>query len=166
MIDLTFLNHYAPIWILVILTVLFYAGLTVLKIPGNKSVLALTAVLISFIFVSSTTATNFIIDLIPIVMLLMIIGFMIMLMLVLITKDLATFTKPLAWIGFVLAIVFVLAMAFNSFPTLNHMLPNTSDSGLNSGLSELKDLIYSQDFKDSLVFVISLVIVCVFLVKK
>ena len=166
MIDLTFLNHYAPIWILVILTVLFYGGLTLLKIPGTKWVLAITALLISFIFVSSTRATNFIIDLIPIFTVLMLIGFMIILMLVFITKDLSTFTKPLAWIGFILAILFVLASAFNSFPTFNHMLPNTSDSGLNPGLQELKDFVYSQNFKDSAVFIVSIVLVFFFLMKK
>jgi hypothetical protein len=76
-------------------------------------------------------------------------------MLVLVTKDLATFTKPLAWIGFILAIVLVLAMAFNSFPTLENMLPSGSDSHLDTGMQELKDFLYSSNFKDSIVFILS-----------
>ena len=165
MIDLTFLNHYAPVWILVILVVLFYAALSILKVPGSKWVLALTSLLIAFIFVSSKTATNFIIDVIPVITVLMVVGFMILVMLALVMKDLSTFAKPLAWISFVLAILIVLSMAFSSFPTLNHMLPHTPDSGLNPGLEQLKEFIYSHDFKDTLVFVVSIIVVCFFLIK-
>lgn len=165
MIDLTFLHHYAPIWILVVLVALFYGALTLMKIPGSKAVLALVSLLLSFLVVSSKTATNFIINIIPIITVLMVISFMIIVMLALTTKDLSTFGKPLAWIGFVVAILIVISMAFSSFPTLNHMLPHTSDSGLNNGLEELKDFIYSHDFRDTLVFVISIVVVCFFLIK-
>ncbi len=166
MIDLTFLNHYAPIWILIVLVVLFYGALTLMKVPGSKAVLALTSLLISFLVISSKTATNFIIDIIPIITVLMIVGFMILVMLALTIKDLSTFGKPLAWIGFVLAILIVLSMAFSSFPTLNHMLPHSSDAGLNNGLEELKDFIYSHDFKDTIVFVISIALVLFFLTRK
>jgi hypothetical protein len=136
-----------------------------MKVPGSKAILALVALLLSFIFVSSKTTTNFIIDIIPIITVLMVIGFMILVMLALVTKDIGTFAKPLAWIGFVLAVLIVLSMASSSFPTLNHMLPHSSDSGLNNGLEELKDFIYSHDFKDTIVFVISIVVICFFLIK-
>lgn len=165
MIDLTFLNHYAPVWILIVLVVLFYGALTLMKVPGSKAVLALVSLLLSFLFISSKTATKFVIDIIPVITVLMVVGFMILVMLALTTKDLSTFGKPLAWIGFVVAILIVLSMAFSSFPTLNHMLPNSSDAGLNNGLEELKDFIYSHDFKDTLVFVISIVVVGFFLLK-
>jgi predicted transglutaminase-like protease len=166
MIDLTFLSHYAPVWLLVIMTVLIFGALTLLKIPGHPFVMVITSLLISFLFVSSTSATNFLINIIPILTVLMVIGFVLVLSLVLLTKDIATFTKPLAWIIFILGILFVLGSAFNSFPTLNHILPNTSDSGLSEGVEQLKDFIYSPNFRDGIIFVVSIVLVGFFLLKK
>lgn len=166
MIDLTFLNHYAPVWLLIIMTVLFYGALTLLKIPGHPFALFIVGLLISFMFISSTSATNFLIGIIPILTVLMILGFILMICLILITKDIATFTKPLAWTIFILGILFILGSAFNSFPTLSHLLPNTSSSELNNGMHELKDFIYSQNFKDSIIFIVSIVVVGFFLLKK
>jgi hypothetical protein len=148
------------------MTVLVFGALTLIKLPGTPFVLALTSLLISFIFVSSTAATNFIIGIIPILTVLMVAGFVIMVCLVLVTKDLAAFTKPIAWIIFILGILFILGSAFNSFPTLNHMLPGTSDSGLSAGMEELKDFIYDSSFRDNIIFIVSIVVVGFFLLKK
>jgi hypothetical protein len=166
MIDLSFLGNYAPVWLLIVLIVVIYAGLEMIKLPGSKFVLALVSVVISFMLVASTTITNFLISVLPYLAVILTLTFFTTLTLVFVAKDLEPFKKPLAWISFILVLVVFLTMAFHSFPALNNIFPNTSDSGLSEGAVQLKNFIYSQNFKDSIVFIGSLVLVCVFLLKK
>jgi hypothetical protein len=161
-----FLAHYNYIWLLVILIVLFYAALKTIKLPGSEWVLALTSLLLSFMVISSTRITKYLIKTIPLLTIILVLGFFILLTLVLVAKDISIFKKPLAWIGFALAILIILCLAFSSFPTLNHLLPNSSDRGLDNNLIEFKDFIYSHDFKEGLVFVISVIVVGFFMLKK
>jgi hypothetical protein len=166
MMDLSSFGHYSPVFILVILVVLIYGGLKLLKIPGNDFVLVLTSILISFVFVSSNNAVNYMANLIPVLTVLMLVGFIIVLTLVFVAKDLEPFKKILAWTGFILAILFCLGLAFGSFHTLNHLLPDSSDSGLSPALNDLKDFIYDDEFKDGFVFVVCIALVSFLLLKK
>lgn len=166
MIDLTFINHYAQVWVALIAFILVFAGLKKLKIYDNNWALAVLSLIIACILASSEQSVNFIFNTIPFLTVLMTISFVILIVLVFVAKDLETFKKPLAIIGFVLCILIVLCMAFNSFPTLNHMLPSSSNAGLTHEAKNFKSWIYSSDFKDGFVFVICIGFVAFLLLKK
>ncbi len=165
MMDLTFLNHYAPVWLFVVAAVILFVALTMLKLPGHKSVIVLTSIVLAIMLISSASITNFLTSLIPLLTVITLVGFFILVGLTLLGKT-DMFLKPLSIVGLVISILIILGLAFGSFHTLNHMLPNSSDSGLNNGLEQFKDLIYSQHFKEFLVFTISIVIVGIVLFKK
>ena len=163
--NLTFINYYAPILIFIVSTVLIWAGLAKLKIIPNNIVNLILSVILSIILITSQDSVNFLFGVLPYLTLILTVSFVMLLILVFIAKDIGIFKTPLAWIGFALAIVIILSMMFGTFPTMNHMLPNSSDSGLNSSMHEFKDFIYSQNFKDNFIFVLSLVVVGFLLFK-
>jgi FtsH-binding integral membrane protein len=149
--------------------VVFIIAFTTLKkagIEGNDWVLVTLSLLVALIFVSSTKATSFAIKSLPLLTLITTVIFFVTLITVFLTsKDFDPFKKILAWIGFILAILVILCLAFQQFPTMNHMLPYSSDAGLDSNLREFKDFIYSQNFINNLIFVISIVVVGWFLLS-
>lgn len=165
MIEIHFLNEYAPIFVMLVSFILCYAALKLLKVPGNDFTLVILSALLAIILISSASSVNYLFNLIPLLSVIMLAAFIGLVALALVAKDIGTFKKPLAWIGFALIILVGLGLAFNSFHTLNHLLPNTSDSGLNRGLIELKDFIYSDDFKNGFLLIVSVIIVGVFMLK-
>jgi len=160
------LAEYNHIWLLIVLIVLIYGALKTIKLPGSDWVLALTSVLLSVIVFSSTRATNYMVKVIPLLTIIFFLIFIILITISLSALSLDTFKKPLAWIGFILAILIILSLAFNSFPTLNHLFPGSSDSGLDKNMREFKDFIYSYNFREFFIFIVSIVAVCFFLFKK
>ena len=166
MIIQNFLASYAYIWVFIIAVVLIWAGLKKIQLPGNDFVIALTSVLISFLLISSTSVTNYLVSIIPFLALITTVIFFILILLVFVTKDFEPFKKPIAWISFILAILIIIALAFNQFSTLYNVLPGSSNTGLSDGLVGFKNFIYSTDFRETFVFVISLALVCFFILKK
>jgi len=163
----SFIADYSYIWLFVILVVLIYAALKTIKLPGNDMALAAVSVLVSALLIASDSVTTYLIGVIPFLTLIAGLIFLFLIMLaLLVTKDWNPFKKPMAWIGFALAILICLTIAFNQFPVLNHMLPNSSDSGLNENLSEFKEFLYSSTFKESAIFIVSAGLICFFLLKK
>lgn len=161
-----FLSAYSHLWLFIILFAVIFIILKIAKIPGNGFVLAIISLLVSVLMISSTSLTNFIIQVIPFLVTIGIIIFFLILTLAFVIKDFSAFAKPLAWIGFILAILIILALAFNQFPTLGHLLPQGSNSELSEGMIKFKDFIYSQGFKESIILIVSVVIVGFFLMKK
>ena len=165
MISLSFLGTYTPIWLMIALVILIYAGLKKIKLPGNDFVLALLSFMLTFLVVSSVGLTEYMAEVISLMSVVLILSFAVLLVLVFVSKDL-DFTKGLAIAGFVICMVVIVLGAFNQFPVLNHVLPATSNAGLSSGLSELKNYIYSDTIWNSLMFIISVVGVSILLLKK
>ncbi|MEK6885742.1 MAG: hypothetical protein AABX17_02140 [Nanoarchaeota archaeon] len=165
MISLNFLGEYTPIWLMIALIILIYAGLKKIKLPGNNFVLALLSFMLTFLVVSSTGLTEYMAGAIALMSVVLILSFSVLLVLVFVAKD-VQFTKPLAIIGFVICMLVIILGAFHQFPLLNHVLPSTSNAGLGSGLSELKDYIYSDTIKNSIMFIVSVVVVGFLLLKK
>ncbi len=165
MIDLSLSNYYAPLLILIISFIVLYAGLKKAEFVGNDWTIAILSLLLSFIIVSSDVLIEYMVSLVPLLTVITVVTFLVTLVLVFVNFEKSPFKKILAWIGFVLAILIILTLAFDNFPTLQNLLPGSSDSGLNSGLVELKDRVYTQDFQDFLVFVVSIVIVGIIMVK-
>lgn len=165
-IDLTFTEYFAPLLLVLVCFIIIFISLKKLSIPGNDFTLAILSFLVSLILVSSTPITTYINQLIPILLMLAIVSFMLMILLVFLTKDLEPFKKPMAWVGVILFVVIALAIAFNDFPVLNDFLPDSGTSHIDSNMEEFKDFIYSRSFRDSLVFVISIVVVGFFMLKK
>ena len=161
-----FLQNYSVLWLGLALFILIYAAIIKIKLPGNKFVLAVLSLLLSIMLISSNDLASYMLAVIPLLTMILAIGFFIILVLAFVAKDFSTFAKPLSYIGFILAILIVLSVAFGQFPTMNHLLPNTSNSELPTGLVEFKNYIYSPDFRDGLLFIISAVLVGFFLVKK
>jgi len=167
MIDLTLTRYYAPLLVMLIVFIFSYILLKKASIPGSDWVLAFLSLLIAFLFASSTRTTSYLINLLPLLTIIFTISlFFVLITAMFVTKDFDPFKKIVAWLSFIVAILIVLTLAFNQFPTLNHMLPSSSNSGLDSNLREFKDLIYSQEFKDGLIFVVSIVVVGFLMLKK
>jgi hypothetical protein len=166
MIHLTFLQNYAPLLILLVSFILIYAALKKLSIPGNDATLAVLSLLISLIFVASKSAVNYIFSLIPFLSVILVISMIILILLVLTAKQIDDFKKPLAIIGFALAIILALGFAFNQFSTLSHMLPGTTNSGLDTSLSKFKHWMYSDIVVETAVFAVCIVVVWIFMMKK
>jgi len=164
MIHFSFTEYYAPLLILIASFIIIFAGLKKADFTGSSWTTAILALLLSFILVSSDAVIRYMVDLLPLITTLTVLTFFITLALVFVKVDNAPFIKILAWTSFVLALLIALVLAFDSFPTLENLLPGSSDSGLNSGLVELKDRMYTQDFQDFLVFVVSIVVVSIIMV--
>jgi len=167
MVIQTFLGNYAFIWLFVIVVVLVYAALKKAGIPGSEMVIAITAFLIGFILLSSTKVTDYLIDIMPLLTVLLVITVLITVILIFVTSGaiLDDFKKYLAWIGLILAVIIVIYVAFNHFPTLYHLTPNSSDYSLNSNERHFKDFIYSDNFKESIIFIIAIVVAGFILLK-
>jgi hypothetical protein len=165
MISLNFIADYAPLLVLLISFIVVYSALIMLKVPGSKVVLAILSLLIAVVLATSNSSVNFIFNAIPYLMAILAVFFAILLILAFVAKDIDAFKKPLAWIGFILAFIVILCMAFNSFPTLHSMLPGASSSSISSTASDFKDFIYSSKFKEGFIFVIIVAIVGFILVK-
>lgn len=166
MINILFANTYwAPLLILIASFILAYIGLKKLDTGATDIVLVILSAIFSIILVSSTSSVKYMFNLIPYLTTLMIISFSIVLMLFFVAgKDM--FNKYLAWIGFAIAIIIILWMAFSYFPILSHMLPDSSNSGLSHNSIDFKDWIYSTQVKDTLILFICVGLVGFFLVKK
>ncbi len=154
-----------PIWVMIALVILIYAGLKKIKLPGNDFVLALLSFMLTFLVVSSIRLTAYAANAISLMSLVLIFSFVILMVLVFVAKD-VQFSKPLAIAGLVICLLIIIFVAVYQFPVLNHALPNTSNAGLGSGLSEFKNYIYSDTVKNSLMFIISVVVVGILLLKK
>ncbi len=166
MIDLSQTHYYAPILVMLLVFIISYFTLKATKIEGGNWVLVTLSLLLALLVVSSTKITNYAIDLVPVIAIIAVIGFLVLLSVILVgDKELGNVKKYIMWIGFAIAIIVIVFMAFSHFTALNHMLPHSSDAGLDSNMSELKDFIYSKNFGDALVFILSIVIVGWFLVK-
>ncbi|MBM3246948.1 hypothetical protein FJZ17_00180 [Candidatus Pacearchaeota archaeon] len=165
MIQFSFAEYYAPLLVLIASFIIIFAGLKKLEFGGSNWTTAILALLLSFILISSDVLVEYTIALLPLITIIAVITFFITLALVFVNFDNSPFKKTLAWIGFAVAILITLSLAFDTFPTLGNLLPGSSDRGLNSGLVELKDRVYTQNFQDFLVFVVSIVIVCFVMVK-
>lgn len=167
MIEFQFIEHYAPIWIFLVSFILIYACLKLFKLPGNNPVLAILSFLISLMLISSTDVVEYIFNLLPFLTTLLVVAFFLLLMLVFFVSDKWNpFKNPIAWVVFAIAIIIIIFVALNHFSTLNHMLPNSSDSGLSDSLEELKDWMYSDQIKNSFILIVSVAIVGFFLLKK
>ena len=166
MIDLSLTQYYAPLLILLISFLIIFAALTKLKIGGTSWSNAILSLLLSFIIVSSESVVDYMVDVLPVLTVLVTIGFVFTIILVFLDYEKSPFKKIMAWIGFVLAILIVLCIAFNNFPTLAHLLPSSSDAGLNSGLRAVKHQVYTEDFRDFLIFLVSIVVVATIMVAK
>ncbi len=154
-----------PIWIMIALVILIYAGLKKIKLPGNDFVLALLSFLLSFMVVSSIGLTKYVASVVSLMTVILILSFIVLMVLVFVTKE-GDFAKPLGVVGLILCFLIIILTAFSQFPALNHALPGTSNSGLSSGLAEFKDYIYSGMGKDGLIFIIAVAICSFFLLKK
>jgi hypothetical protein len=164
MIFQNFAHYLAPLLIMIVVWIIAYVGLKKASIPGNNATHSILAFLISLILVSSKKVTSYLSNLIPFLIVIMTLSFIIVLILAFTSKD-VKLAKPLTWIGFALAIVLCVASAFNQFPTLNHMLPGTSDGHLSSELEDFKDFIYSSPFTDNFLFIASIVLVFLVILK-
>jgi len=168
MIDLSYTQYIGPLLILIVSFILVYAGLKKSSIPGSDMVLAILSLVISLLLVSSISSVKYLISLIPLLTLIVVISMLIFVMVALfVSKDFNPFNKSLAWISFGVAIIIIVFLAFNQFSTLNHMLPYSSDYGLDSNMREFKDFLYDSHWlKDTVIFLVAVGLVFFFLVKK
>ncbi len=158
-------SYWAPLLVLIVSFILVYIALKKLGTGASDIVLVILSAIFSIMLVSSTNSVTYIFNLLPYLTTLLLVSFSIVVMLALVAgKDM--FNKYLAWAGFGVAIVVTLWLAFSYFPTLDHMLPQSSNSGLGSNAVEFKDWIYSNEIKDSLILLITVGLVGFFLTKK
>jgi hypothetical protein len=166
MMSLSFLGNYAQVWLLVALIIIIYAAAKATKLVESNWILWFFSVILAFMFFTSRQTVSYLLEGIPVITLILVIGVFLMMMLILTAKDIEIFKKPIARISFILAIVLLVFLAFSHFHVLNHMLPGTSDYGLNSGMEEFKDYIFSKNFTETFVFAVSVILVSFFILKK
>ena len=158
-------EYFAPLLIFLIATILIYGALKKGGIPGTDFVLATISVLLSIIIVSSTNSVKYLFSAIPYLGIIIILTTFISISLLFVAgKDM--FNKYLAWAGFGIAVIVLIFMAFSHFNSLNHMLPNSSNSGLTDAQEEFKDFIYQTQVKDTLLFLVLGGLVFFLLVQK
>jgi len=156
---ISFINDLNALWIFLIAMILVYAGLIKLKIPGSKWILAVLSLLTSMIFLTNNQARHFATDIIPSFTIILITCVLLLVCLIFAAVKIEVFQKPITGIIIVIAILAIIFTAFHSFPTLYHMLPDTSDSHLNHQMVEIKDYIYSHEFKENFWFVLGTITV-------
>lgn len=166
MMNILFANSYwAPLLVLIISFILVYIGLIKLNTGASNVVLAILSGLVSIMLVSSTSSVKYLFNLLPYLTTIMIVSFSVMLVLFFVAGD-KMFNKYLAWAGFAIAILVIIWLAFTYFSTLSHMLPEASNSGLNSSAIEFKNWIYSSEVKNTFILFLCVGIVGFFLTKK
>lgn len=166
MISLSFLAHYNSIFVLIALIILVYGGLKVINFKGNNFVLALLSFLVAFMFVSSDKLVSYIAELLPILLVIAIVIFCVLLVVTFGGDSIPGIKHGLVIAGLAIGIIVVVIFTFSFFSPLFHFLPATSNAGLSSGLSDLKNYLYSGTIRDSIVFIISVVAVGILLLKK
>jgi len=155
MIETSFIVDYAPLLVALVVFIIAYAALKTLKVPANDWTLAILSLLVAFMLISSKKLVNYVFNLIPILTVLTTISFFVLLVLAFVAKDIGTFKKPLATIGFILAILLCLIVTLNNFPTIQ----------FGSRVIELTSTIYSKSFWENVIFVIAIGFVGFILVK-
>ena len=161
---LSWIGDFNALWIFLIAMILIYAGLIKLKIPGSKWIIAVLSLLTAMIFLTNTQAIHFANDIIPYLSLILIVGAFLLLTLIFAAVKIEIFQKPIAVIIFIVALLAIIFTAFHTIPSLYHMLPDASDSHLNSQMIEVKDYIYSHEFKENFWFVLGTIAVFLVLV--
>jgi len=155
MIETSFIVNYAPLLVALVVFIIAYAALKTLKVPANDWTLAILSLLVAFMLISSKKLVNYVFNLIPILTVLTTISFFVLLVLAFVAKDIGPFKKPLATIGFILAILLCLIVTLNHFPTIQ----------FGSRVIELTSTIYSKSFWENVIFVIAIGFVGFILVK-
>jgi len=161
---ISFINDFNALWIFLIAMIIVYAGLIKLKIPGSKWIIAILSLLVAMIFLTNTQARHFATDIIPSFTMIIITSVFLLVCLVFVAVKIEVFQKPIAMIVFAAALLIIIFTAFHSIPTMYHMLPDTSDSHLNHQMVEVKDYIYSHEFKENFWFVVGTISVFLVLV--
>jgi len=158
---ISLIGDFSALWIFLIAMILVYVGLIKLKIPGSNWIIAILSLLVAMIFLTNAQARHFATDIIPSLTMILITSIFLFVCLIFAATKIEIFQKPIAWIIFIVAVLVIIFTAFHSIPTLSHMLPDSSDSHLNNQMIEVKDYIYSHDFKENFWFVLGTI--CVFL---
>jgi len=161
---ISFINDMNALWIFLVAMILVYAGLIKLKIPGSKWIMAVLSLLISMIFLTNSQARHLATDIVPYFAVILIASVLLLLTLIFVAVKIEIFQKPIAIAILVIAILVIIFTAFHAIPTLYHMLPDASDSHLNHQMIEIKDEIYSSEFKENFWFVVGTVAVFLVLV--
>ena len=156
---ISFINDFNALWIFLIAMILIYAGLIKLKIPGSNWIIAVLSLLTAMIFLTNTQARHFATDIIPSFTIILMTGIFLLVCLIFAAVKIEVFQKPIAGIIFAIALLAIIFTAFHSIPALYHMLPDTSDSHLNHQMVEVKDYIYSYEFKENFWFVLGTIAV-------
>jgi len=161
---ISLIGDFNALWIFLIAMILVYAGLIKLKIPGSNWIIAVLSLLIAMIFLTNDQARHFATDIIPSFAAILIVSVLLLLTLIFAATKIEIFQKPIAWIIFAAVLLVIIFTIFHSFPTAYHMLPDTSDSHLNGQMIEVKDYIYSSEFRENFWFVLGTISVFLILV--
>jgi FlaA1/EpsC-like NDP-sugar epimerase len=161
---ISLIGDFNALWIFLIAMILVYAGLIKLKIPGSNWIIAVLSLLIAMIFLTNDQARHFATDIIPSFAAILIVSVLLLLTLIFAATKIEIFQKPIAWIIFIAVLLVIIFTIFHSFPTAYHMLPDTSDSHLNGQMVEVKDYIYSSEFRENFWFVLGTISVFLILV--
>jgi hypothetical protein len=163
MMETEFILYFAPILVFLIAFIIGFIALTMLKVPGTPGTHAILSALIAFVFIISTQSIDYLITAIPWLTVLTVVTLIVLIPLALLGGG---FESGLKWIVFISAIVIVIIALFETFPFLSNMLPGSANSNLTSNLRHFKDFIYSENFKNSALFIVIALIVGFFITKK
>jgi hypothetical protein len=164
MIELTFLQDYAALFILIISFILIYAGVVKLGLGVTPWVMAVLSVLLALTLVSYTNAVKYLFSIMPYLTIILVITVLLTLLLIF-AGTIGDLQKGVKIAAFVVAILVIVGFAFNQFAVLNHLLPGTPNEGLNDSLNMFKNWIYSKSVLDTILFAAAVIIVGYMLTK-
>jgi len=167
MIDTSILTYLMPLLAFLFIVILVYALLLKTGILGaSKYIMITLALIIGLVFISFSKLRDYLMNLIPYLLVLFSVCFFLLILLVFITKDWEKIMKPLTWVIVVVFALMIIILAFKFFPTLYHLLPKTSNYTLNSPLTSFKTWLYSKRIVNTLIFTIATAIVAIVITRK
>lgn len=156
-----------PLLAFLFIVILVYSLLLKTALLGaSKYIMITLALIIGLVFISFSKLRDYLMNVIPYFIILLVVCFFLLIMLIFITKDWEKVMKPLTWVFVVIFALIIIVLAFKFFPTLYHLLPKTSNYTLNSPLTSFKLWLYSKRIINTIIFTLATAIVAVVITRK
>lgn len=148
-LDVSWLSGGMPIFAFALVFFIVYAILAKVKVLGTSKVMNfIVSLIFAIIFITFSSVRNYIINITPWFIVLLIVTFMFLLLLGFATKDWQKFTKPLAIVFMILLIVVALVAIFYTFPSTQAILPGkVASSNSNNIFYRMKQYLNKEKIK-------------------
>jgi len=168
-VEIGILSLLNPIFVFVLLFVVFYAILAKTKILGeSQGNNLIVSFVLAIIFATLTSARDYVISVIPWFAILFVIAFLILLLIGIMQKDVDKFIKPgVSWIFVIIFVIILIVIAIKVFyPQIAPYTPGGDETGANPILLQIKHLISTPEVLGALLLLIIAAVTSWVLTKK